>query len=423
MERRDFLKIGSLAGAGAVVPVSDLLAQKRAQKLKDKNEATEQQSDRDYWVSLLYKMSAPVLKNLSKGELKKNMMVEYSPIWDGRDKNVAYMECFGRLVAGLAPWLALPADDTKEGKLRKQLYDWSLKSYANAVDPASPDYLTWNKEGQPLVDAAYIAHSFIRAPQALWQPLDNKTKERYINEFKQLRRVRPAYNNWLLFSGIVESFLLSINEAADSFRIDMALRKMNEWYAGDGWFFDGPKFHFDYYNGYVIHPMLIDVLKILADRNKNYNEAYNTEMKRMQRYSEILERLISPEGTYPAVGRSVTYRVGAFQPLGQLALIEKLPGSITPAQVRSALTAVMRRMFSVEGVFDKNDWLQLGFAGHQPELADYYSNSGSMYLTSLGFLPLGLPADHTFWTSPAEDWTSRKAWSGKPFKKDGSLDN
>jgi hypothetical protein len=75
-------------------------------------------------------------------------------------------------------------------------------------------------------------------------------------------------------------------------------------------------------------------------------------------------------------------------------------------------------MFGVEGNFCEKGYLTLGFAGHQPTIADSYSNSGSMYLTSLGFLHLGLPADHAFWTAPAEDWTARKAWSGQPFKKD-----
>ena len=47
-------------------------------------------------------MAAPVLSNMSEGLLKQNMLVELSPTWDGRNQNVTYMECFGRLMAGLA---------------------------------------------------------------------------------------------------------------------------------------------------------------------------------------------------------------------------------------------------------------------------------------------------------------------------------
>ncbi len=53
--------------------------------------------------------------------------------------------------------------------------------------------------------------------------------------------------------------------------------------------------------------------------------------------------MISPEGTYPIIGRSVAYRFGAFQALSQVALRKELPLYIAPGQVRCALTAVMKR--------------------------------------------------------------------------------
>lgn len=384
------------------------------------------QSDREYWSDLAYRIAAPVLSNMSQGQLVQNMEVEVSPTWDGRNKRVAYMEAFGRLMAGISPWLALPDDETPEGIRRRQLREWALKSYANAVDPNNPDYLLWRNEGQPLVDAAYIANSFLRAPKQLWEPLDAETKKRYVQEFKQLRRIDPPYTNWLLFSAMVETFLQSVGEQADIYRIHSAMRKMEEWYVGDGWYSDGEQFAFDYYNSYVIQPMYEEVLQVLVDRKVKLHDvqleetAKNLEIvkKRMQRYGSILERFISPEGSFPAFGRSMTYRLAVFQPLALLALRQNLPGGLPEGQVRAALTAVMKRMFSVPGNFNSAGFLSLGFAGHQTDLADWYSNSGSMYITSLVFLPLGLPADHSFWTSPAQDWTQKRAWSGQSFPKD-----
>jgi hypothetical protein len=169
---------------------------------------------------------------MSEGKLQENMQVELSPTWDGRDKRVTYMECFGRLMAGLAPWFSLPDDDTAEGKQRRQLREWALKSYAQAVDPESQDYLLWWKEGQLLVDAAYIAESFLRGYDALWVPLDSLTKRRYIEEFTRLRRVNPPYTNWLLFSSTVECFLRKAGAKSEAYRIVSALRKVEEWYVG-----------------------------------------------------------------------------------------------------------------------------------------------------------------------------------------------
>ena len=40
-------------------------------------------------------------------------------------------------------------------------------------------------------------------------------------------------------------------------------------------------------------------------------------------------------------------------------------------------------------------------------------------MTTLVFFPLGLPAEHPFWSDPAEECTSQKAWSGKAFPIDG----
>lgn len=377
--------------------------------------------DRDYWVQLLNTIATPVLSSMSKGQLIKNMPVEWSPQYDGRDKRVAYMEAFGRLMAGMAPWLALPEDNSPEGLLRRKLHDQALQSYTRSVDPADPDYLLWDKEGQPLVDAAFLAQAFIRAPRALWDPLDHNTKQRFVNAFKQLRRVNPPYNNWILFAAIIESFLQSIDEAFDPARISWAIRKMQEWYVGDGWYSDGPRFHFDYYNSYVIQPMLLDIVNVQVERGSASKEDHALLLQRMQRYSDILERLISPEGSFPAFGRSITYRTGAFQPLAQLALMHQLPDGISPPQVRAALTAVKQRIFTPPGVFSADGWLQLGFAGHQPEVADGYTNTGSLYLTALSFLPLGLPATDTFWTAAAEDWTAKKAWAGQPFRKDHAI--
>ena len=379
----------------------------------------EEQNDRRQWTELCYKIAQPILENMAKGELQKNMNLELSPTWDGRDKRVAYMESFGRLMAGISPWLSLPQDDTQEGKIRKQLHEWALASYKNSVDPNSPDYLLWEGPTQILVDAAYIAESFLRAPEATWNKLDKTTQKRYIEKFKNLRVIRPAYNNWLLFRGMTEAFLLSIGEDADKFALTVTTNKLNEWYLSDGWYSDGPEMALDYYNSYVIHPMYVEILETC---NKyHFWTPIKTELaiKRMQRFNTILERLISPEGTYPAFGRSVVYRMGAFQSLALAAWKYGLPKGISNGQVRSALSAVMHNMFAVEGNFDEDNFLRLGFCGHQPNLSNYYTNNGSLYMTSLVFMPLGLPADHPFWTDPAEPWTAQKAWSGQPFPIDG----
>jgi len=421
MQRRNFLKWSSLLSFAGLVPAKNAIA--NTKDIFTGNGFTKE-NDREYWIGLLDKMATPVLSNMSGGELRKNMQVEYSVEWDGRNKDVAYMEAFGRLLAGIAPFLALPDEDTKEGAIRQRLRLQAQQALAHAVNPASPDYLYWGgpKSQQPLVDAAFIAQALLAAPAVLWEPLSATTKKQFVEEFKKLRQIKPFNSNWLLFAAIIESFLLQIGEDVDVSRIDTAIDKITGWYVGDGWYSDGERFHFDHYNGYVIHPMLVEVLRVNVQQGRRTQKEYDTAYKRMQRYASFQERYISPEGTYPVFGRSSTYRVGAFQPLVKLALDNNLPEEIIPAQVRCALTAVMKRMF-IPATFTKEGWLTLGLVGDkQKNIADFYSNTGSMYLASYVFLPLGLPATHQFWAGPFTDWTQRKAWGGQPFKKDYAVD-
>jgi len=415
MQRRIFLKWTSLLGAAGLIPFHSSAA--GIDKLADLN-------DRDYWVWLLEKIAAPVLSNISKGELRKNMEAQYSPTWGNRNTEVVYMEAFGRLIAGMAPWFNLPEDNTTEGKIRKRLYDQALKGIANGFDPQGPDYFYWYGPGvlQPLVDAAFIAHAFVRAPKVLWEPLSETTKKQVIHEFVTIRRIKAGNNNWVLFAAIIETFLLSIGVEIDAPRIDSAIDSINSWYLGDGWYGDGKDFHFDHYNSYVIQPMMLDVLRINVAKGRRPQTEYDIALKRMKRYAQIQERFISPEGTFPVIGRSSTYRIGAFQALAQIALQDELPAEIIPAQVRCGLTAIMKRIF-IPSTFTADGWLTLGFVGDkQTGIADPYSDTGSMYLTSLTFLPLGLPAAHAFWSGPFTDWTSRKTWSGQPFNIDHALE-
>ena len=350
------------------------------------------------------------------------MVTEFSPTFDDRNKKVVYMETFGRLMAGIAPWLSSKPKNPEEAEKVKKLLDWALKSYKNAVDPDSPDYLCWGISGQNLVDAAYIVESFLRAFDELWLPLDDTTKQRYITELIKLREIDPPYTNWFLFSSVIESFLAKIGAPYDQFRVNTACRKVEEWYVGDGWYGDGPNFAFDYYSSFVFHGIYLETLQAMidakADTRLDYEKYYERALLRAQKYSIILERFISPEGTFPVFGRSIPYRMAAMQTLALIAWYQKLPNDLSNGQVRAALTAVFHRMFDYQNNFNDGGYLTIGFCGKQPDIADWYTNNGSVYLTTLSFMPLGLPDDHPFWTDEAQPWTQIKAWGGQNFPKD-----
>jgi hypothetical protein len=376
-------------------------------------------SDREYWIGVMRRLADPVLNNLANGTLKARMPVEQA---DGADRrSVTHLEALGRLLAGMAPWLELPAETTEEGKLRTHYAALAQRAIGRAVDPASPDFMNFTRDRQPLVDAAFLAQALLRAPRTLRDALDESTKRHLIAALESTRVIIPNYNNWLLFTATVEAALLKLGVSWDRLRVDYAIRQHEQWYKGDGVYGDGAQFHWDYYNSFVIHPMLLDVLGACADQNPGWKELVPHVEERARRYAAVQERLIGPDGSFPAIGRSLAYRFGAFHLLAQAALRHALPQEVAPAQVRGALTATIRRAIEAPGTFDAEGWLRIGFCGHQPGVGETYISTGSLYLCAVGLLPLGLPASDDFWSSPAQPWTSVRAWSGQAFPIDHAL--
>jgi hypothetical protein len=400
MDRREFL--GAVAATGARP-----LRQRSSSRI----------DDRAYWIAILRRLADPVLSELD------HMPVEQSA--GANRQNVTRLEALGRLIAGIAPWLELgSADggDAEEGRLRRDYASRARQAIARAVDPASPGFLNFTRERQPLVDAAFLAQGFVRASHTLCNAIEPATRRHAIDALQSTRAITPGFNNWLLFPAMIEAGLKVLGAPWDRARVDYAVHQHEQWYKGDGAYGDGPAFHWDYYNSFVIHPMLVDVLATCGGESPAWDEIAVRVDARARRYAAIQERLIAADGSFPAMGRSIAYRSGAFHLLAQSALRHALPAGVSPAQVRGALTAALRRTLDAPETFDAGGWLRIGLCGHQPGIGEPYISTGSLYLCSVGLLPLGLPPADPFWSAPPEPWTSVRAWSGQPFPIDHALD-
>lgn len=365
---------------------------------------------RKNWVKSMLKIADPVIENLSKGQLHEKIPMQFH----SERKDYILLEAFGRTINGMAPWLELEGLTGEEKKLQEKYRKKVHACMAYATDPESGDYMNFGEDwGQPLVDAGFLAHAIVRAPKQLYMALDEKVQKNLVLALKKSRKIRPCATNWLFFSAMVETALYKMGiEDYDMNRIDYAMRMFEVWYKGDGVYGDGADFHWDYYNSFVIQPMYVDIVRTLAEAEAEYREKKPVVEKRAARYAEVLERMIAPDGTYPVIGRSVTYRFGAFQMLAQAAQEHLLSNTLLPEQVRCALTAVMEKVMEPEEMFDENGWLLPGVYGNQPELAEHYISIGSLYFCMPFFLPLGLlPADE-FWSNGDCPWSSCKIWSG-----------
>ncbi|MGN6397369.1 MAG: DUF2264 domain-containing protein [Mucilaginibacter sp.] len=379
-------------------------------------------STRHYWINYLQKLAEPVLVNLSNDQLKQKMPVEAKDqsLVNNRAK-YTHLEAFGRLLAGIAPWLQLEQISGAEKQLRDKYFESVLKGIANATSPKAKDYMNWGDEGgQPLVDASFFAYGLIRCPK-VWAALGPPVKQNVIACLLKTRKIKPPENNWLLFAAMIEAFFITINEPYDNERIDYAIQKHTDWYKGDGVYGDGNEFHWDYYNSFVIHPYLYDVLKIAAAKDAQYVPTYKKVIEHNARYAAIQERLIAADGSYPVIGRSVTYRTGAFHHLANTVLTKQFPQQLKPSQMRCALTAVMKKFTDNKEMFDENGWLRIGLYGHQSALAESYISTGSLYLSSVILLPLGLPETDPFWSDADEEWTAKRLLRGENLQADHAL--
>jgi len=369
--------------------------------------------DREFTLNLLFKIADPVFIPLSKNRLHE---VFPRKSWETRESNIqtSPLQAFGRTLAGMSPWLSLGIDKTDEGILRKKYIELAGKCLINATTPDSADYMFADLTEERIVHAAYIAYALLIAPDQLWAPLNTTQHENIITALQTHREFKPYESNWLLFSAIIESAIWKFTGTCDKEPINYAIKKHEAWYLGDGVYGDGPSFHWDYYNSYVIHPLLIETLRTCKEMGMQVDEALKASSERGLRYAEILEHLISPEGTFPVMGRSSVYRIAVFQQLGYMAFREnKLPASLNPGATRSAMTAVIKRMMLAPGTFDKDGWLNAGIVGEQVNARDSYNYTGALYMCTLGLSHLGVPPDDLFWTAPAQKWTQQRIWDGE----------
>ena len=380
-------------------------------------------ADRAYLVSILTKTARPVLQGVAS-----NTFFETLPKreWENNRRLAAYTEGLARTLAGISPWIALPVDDTEEGKLRSEFSELARKALITATDPSNKNYKHFTLHTssgynrQLLVETAYIGHAIIRAQKVLWDPLTEEQRANILALFKIAHGLAPvAENNWLLFASMVEATRWHLTGEFDRERLEFGVKKFaTEFYVGDGTYGDGKHFAWDYYNSYTIQPMLLEVLRIAKEKGDPLARHYDISLKRMSRYADVQERLISPEGTFPLVGRSGPYRYGAFQALSMAMLLGILPKDTDPAGARDGLTAVIRRISEFPGTYDKNGWLDIGIVGRQQAMRDYYTGTGGLYLTLTGLVHLGIPANDPFWTAPSAPWSQKRLWNGEDVPAD-----
>ncbi|WP_242454372.1 DUF2264 domain-containing protein [Bailinhaonella thermotolerans] len=269
-----------------------------------------------------------------------------------------------------------------------------LTPYAEGL-AAGPD--VWEPiadRSQPMVEAASIALGLWLTRERLWDALPDRDRERVAGYLAGALRHEPVDNNWHLFPVMVGGFLAAagFETAAAGAAVERGLARIEDWYAGDGWYRDGDVPSFDHYNGWAMHlyPVLYHLLS---------GSPPGEHGERLREFLRGYALTFGADGGMLCHGRSLTYRFASAAPLFAGALAGVTP--LTPGQTRRAASGVLR-YFLDRGALSAGGLLTLGYLGpHEPTLQPY-SGSASPYWASKAFLGLLLPPDHPVWTDPEE---------------------
>ncbi|MFJ8934286.1 DUF2264 domain-containing protein [Streptomyces sp. NPDC102365] len=242
-------------------------------------------------------------------------------------------------------------------------------------------------------EAATIAVALHESRRWIWDRLDGGTRERIVDWLWGVVGRRTPDDHRRLHQVVTEQFLASVGAPYRQDDIDAGLDRLDDWYAGDGWYGDGEGHVFDHRNGWALHlyPLLWSRLagggggargQVLRDR--------------LARYLTVHPHLFGGDGAPVHHGRSLAYRFAAVSPAWLGALTGCTP--LAPGLTRRLASGTVRH-FVERGVPDERGLLPLGWYETFLPVARPHSGPASPYGASTGFLGLLLPPEHPVWTA------------------------
>ncbi|WP_052424305.1 DUF2264 domain-containing protein [Nonomuraea candida] len=274
-----------------------------------------------------------------------------------------------------------------------------IERYASGLtagtDPAHP--YAWpalTDMSQQLVEAASVALALHETRPWLFDRLSSGEQERVVAWLAGFLGRRTPDNNWVMFRVVVEQFLAGVGGPYEPGEITGGLERIEEWYAGDGWYSDGKGKNFDYYCGWALHLYPSLWARMAGDTARQ--ELY---ARRLRRFLDQYQHFFAADGGPVHQGRSLTYRFATVAPLWLGALTGASP--LPPGRTRRIAGRALRH-FAERGAPDERGLLSLGWYDAFPPIAQAYSGPASPYWASKAFLGLLLPPEHPVWTAPEE---------------------
>ncbi len=321
--------------------------------------------------------------------------VYYPGASNGQSAQLNALEGFCRSLPMIAAWVSSgrPAVITGCDGTHIDLVQLVQMGVLAGTDPRSGSFWGCIRDyDQRMVEAADVALALWLLRDHLWSRLDTPECEQVCSWLAGASGKAVYDNNWHLFPVVIEHVLSALGQHTDKTTALGHYQRFKSFYAGDGWFSDGQKGQFDYYNAWGMHYPLYWINQIAPTFDPEFIDGSLNDFVATYKY------FFSPQGL-PILGRSVCYRMAAPAPL--VAAAARRLGSITSGMARRALDCVWEYFIS-RGALQHGTITQ-GYWGKDLRLLDNYSGPGSgLWSTRSLAVAFYLSPEAPFWAMPLE---------------------
>jgi hypothetical protein len=303
------------------------------------------------------------------------------------------LEGFSRMSPVICSWIGSGRGktiDTLNGS-KADLEEIVKTGLIAGTDPHSPGYWGDPRDNdQRICEAADIALSIWFVRDRVWPSLTVEQRKKVIHWLLSVNGKKVYDTNWNLFPVLVNEVAAALGYEQDATSVRAHYSRFKSFYRGDGWFSDGPKHVYDYYNAWGMHYALFWLNRI----NPRFDSDFIQDASK-----QFLEKYIyffSPQG-FPIFGRSIGYRMATSAPL--IAGCIQNPVLVDAGLARRAFDSLWTHFISKGAVVQGN--VTQGYYTKDLRFLDNYSGPASC-LWSLRSLVLAFfcPEASPFWTAP-----------------------
>ncbi len=341
--------------------------------------------DKEYFQKQLYSIVSPAKAFYTKEKSGLKVGVTGTTYDDKRVE----MEGFSRMLWGLAPLWA--GDGDIDGFA--ELYREGIEA---GCDRQSPGY--WGELtdfDQKFVELASVSLGFIIAPDKLWEPLSEETKDNLASYMLKINEHKVGPNNWVLFPVLINVALKCVGKSYSKEAIEKGLSALETFYLGNGWYSDGVDRPRDYYVSFALHFYSLIYSKACYDYDRERCEKYKA---RAAEFAKDYIYWFDEKGRSIVYGRSLIYRFAhcAFWSACLFADVDVFNYGIVKGIIGRHLDEWLENP-----IFDNAGLLTIGYRYPNLQMSDCYNAPGSPYWSLKAFLFLALPDSHPFWQAEA----------------------